>query len=299
LSGETKVEDAFLENYRLFQDLGDYPKGALPECYPSDASPGGIFIPQWTMWYILEVEEYVHKRGHEDMAEEFRKSIYDLLDFYRRYENEDGLLECLPSWNFVEWSKANEWTKDVNYPTNFLYAQALECIYRLYGDGECLRRSQAVREKAVQQSFNGRFFLDHAVRDEEGKLCIQEHSSEACQYYAILFGGIDIHSKEYQELKHLVLSVFSPNRKNAMPEIFEVNAFIGAYLRMEVLLKMEEYELVLRDIEAFFGRMEEKTGTLWEYREFKGSQDHGFASYALVVISKAQYLKWEVTEDAL
>lgn len=291
LTGETKVEDAFLENYRLFQDLGDYPKGALPECYPSDASPGGIFIPQWTMWYILEVEEYVHKRGHEDMAEEFRKSIYDLLDFYRRYENEDGLLECLPSWNFVEWSKANEWTKDVNYPTNFLYAQALECIYRLYGDGECLRRSQAVREKAVQQSFNGRFFLDHAVRDEEGKLCIQEHSSEACQYYAILFGGIDIHSKEYQELKHLVLSVFSPNRKNAMPEIFEVNAFIGAYLRMEVLLKMEEYELVLRDIEAFFGRMEEKTGTLWEYREFKGSQDHGFASYALVVISKAQYLK--------
>jgi len=25
--------------------------------------------------------------------------------------------------------------------------------------------------------------------------------------------------------------------------------------------------------------MEAYTGTLWEYREFKGSYDHGFASY--------------------
>ena len=288
LTGDTKVEDAFLENYRLFRDVQNVlPKGVLPECYPADISPGNIFIPQWTMWYILEVEEYIHKRGHEDKKEEFRESIYGLLDFYRRYENEDGLLECLPSWNFVEWSKANEWTKDVNYPTNFLYAQVLESIYLLYGDRECLRRSKQVREVAVSQSFNGQYFLDHSVRDEEGKLQVQEHSSEACQYYAILFGGIDIYSEEYCELKHMVLNVFSPDRKDEMPEIFAVNAFIGAYLRMETLLKMEEHDLLIRDVKAFFGKMGEKTGTLWEHRQYKGSQDHGFASYALVVIQNA------------
>ena len=33
--------------------------------------------------------------------------------------------------------------------------------------------------------------------------------------------------------------------------------------------------------------MGEKTGTLWEHRQYKGSQDHGFASYALVVIQNA------------
>lgn len=72
-----------------------------------------------------------------------------------------------------------------------------------------------------------------------------------------------------------------------MPEIMEVNAFIGAYLRMDTLLKMEEYELVLKDVEGFFGKMEEYTGTLWEYRQLKGSYDHGFASYAFVVIHRA------------
>ncbi len=81
--------------------------------------------------------------------------------------------------------------------------------------------------------------------------------------------------------------VFQPERNGAFPEIFEVNAFIGAYLRIEALLKMGEYELLLRDIKAFFGKMEQYTGTLWEYREYKGSQDHGFASYALVAIREA------------
>ena len=67
-------------------------------------------------------------------------------------------------------------------------------------------------------------------------------------------------------------------------EIFRVNAFIGFYLRMEALLKMKEYKILLNDIEKFFGKMEEYSGTLWEYRDGKGSKDHGFASYVLSVI---------------
>ena len=287
LTGETKVEDAFLENYRLYENDGKLPKGMLPKCYPSDAMTHQSFIPQWTMWYILEVEEYIHKRGHEDLKEVFRKSIYDLLTFYCQYENEDGLLERLPSWNFVEWSIANEWTEDVNYPTNFLYAQVLECIDRLYGDAECRQRSIEVREKAIQQSFKDGYFRDHAVRDDAGKLCLLEDSSEACQYYAVLFGGIDLNHPKYEVLKNLIVNVFAPNRENVMPEIFPVNMFIGAYLRMEVLLKMKEHRLVLRDVIGFFGNMEKFTGTLWEYKQHKGSYDHGFASYALAVISEA------------
>lgn len=291
ITGKTLVEDAFLENYRLFKNKDYIIEGALPECYPADCAGqlgDGQFIPQWTMWYILEAEEYINKRGHEDMAESFRASIYGLLDFYRRYENADGLLENLPSWNFVEWSIANQWTQDVNYPTQFLYAQVLEAIYKIYGDEECQKRSEEVRKEAVKQSFNGHYFLDHAIRNEEGKLIRQEeHSSEACQYYAILFSGIDIHSEEYKELKHLVLNVFSPKRNGAMPEIFEVNMFIGAYLRLETLAMMKEYSLLIDNIKGFFGTMEEYTGTLWEYRQFNGSYDHGFASYALVVMEEA------------
>lgn len=287
LTGKTMVEDAFLENYRLYKNDGALPTGMLPKCYPSDAMEHQAYIPQWTMWYILEVEEYINKRGHEEAKEAFRESIYGILNFFRRYENEDGLLERLPAWNFVEWSIANDWTWDVNYPTNFLYAKVLECIADLYGDEECKRRSREVRTVAVEQSFKDGYFRDHAVRDEAGKLNLLEDSSEACQYYAVLFGGIDLSAKEFTYLKHLITDVFIPDRDDVMPEIFPVNMFIGAYLRMEALLRMKEYKLVLNDVEGFFGSMEKYTGTLWEYKQHKGSYDHGFASYALVVIEEA------------
>ena len=108
LLGKTPTEQAFLENFRLYRSQGEYPDGVLPMCYPSDPQDSGKFIPQWTMWYILEVEQYLNLRNPEADREQFRQSIDGLLRFYRRYENADGLLEHLPSWNFVEWSVANE-----------------------------------------------------------------------------------------------------------------------------------------------------------------------------------------------
>jgi alpha-L-rhamnosidase len=238
------------------------------------------------MWYVLEVEDYLTNRNTSADKELFRESIYNLLAFYARNENGDGLLEDLPSWNFVEWSKANQWTRNVNYPTNFLYAQVLEAAYKIYGDEALHQKAENVRRETIAQSFNGRVFLDHAVRDENGNPVRLDDCSEACQYYAILFGGFDLNDAKYAELKRLVTKVFTPSRTE-YPEIHPVNAFIGAYLRLEVLMKLEEYDILLSDIVGFFGHMGESTATLWEYRERHGSRDHGFASLALVAIRKA------------
>ena len=283
-----QAEEAFLENYRLFENEGEYPEGMIPMCYPSDMKDNGEFIPQWSMWYVIEVADYLCNRAPEVDREIFRPTVEALLAFYKRHENADGLLEKLPSWGFVEWSIANQWTQDVSYPTNFLYAEVLAAAYRIFGNEEYLRRSREVQRVAVEQSFNGKTFLDHAIRNEAGELIRQEaHCSEACQYYAILFGGIDWKDDRYAELRRLVLEVFGAERSEAHPEIAEINAFIGAYLRLEALLKLEEYDLILRDVKDFFGCMEQETGTLWEYRQRHGSRDHGFASYALVAMMVA------------
>ena len=288
MTGKTRVEDVFLENYRLFPNgNGEIPKGALPETYPSDIPPGGTFIPQFDLWYILEVEQYIHQRGNGQKKEEFRQSIYGVLAFFRTYENRDGLVENLPSWNFIEWSGANDWGQDVNYPTNFLYAAALEAAGKLYADQGLLRRAEAVRKATIAQSFNGKYFLDHSIRGEDGSLVRQEHASEVCQYYALLFGGIDPDAQEYRFLRHLVTDVFALERDGKMPEIIEINVFPGLFMRMDTLLMLGEYDLALRTVEDFFGRMEPYTGTLWEYRQFKGSYDHGFSSIAYAVMKKA------------
>ena len=93
--------------------------------------------------------------------------------------------------------------------------------------------------------------------------------------------------EKYAPLRRLV-TVRCAEGSDDYPENMEhINAFIGVYLRLEALLRMGENELALSDTKAFFGEMERETGTLWEFRERRGSRDHGFAAYALVVIDRA------------
>lgn len=289
LTGDSRVEDAFLENYRLYRPMADYPRGALPMCYPSDVQypasehPYARWIPQWNMWYVLEVAEYLTKRRPSADRELFRASVYGFLELMARFENADGLLQDLPSWNFVEWSTANEWTKNVNYPTNFLYAEALRAAGKLYADAALIEKSDRVRATTAKLSFDGEVFIDNAVKDENGVLRNTRNSSEAGQYYALLFGDLDLTDPKYARLMAHVrngFADFDATGRGFVP----VNAFIGLYLRIWLLMELGERELLKANIKEFFGGMVKSTGTLWEYKQHKGSYDHGFASFVAEAI---------------
>lgn len=293
--GNTAVEDAFLENYVLYRGDGTFPKGILPMCHPSDAHQNRKFIPQWNMWYVLEVCEYLDERRPDIDKEIFRPSVMGVLDFLAQYENSDGLLEDLPSWNFVEWSDANSWTQNVNYPTNFLYAAVLSSAAKTFSRPELLTRAERVRKKTAELSYNGEVFVDHAVREADGSLVNQKHISEACQYYAILYGGIDLDAPKYQRLKSYVIDDFKgfePGDNKFCPK----NAFIGLYLRMNVLMNMKDSELLAKNLEALFLHMSRTTDTLWEYKDGIGSLDHGFASYVALTIPLADAASERMSE---
>jgi alpha-L-rhamnosidase len=299
LTGKTAVEDAFLENYRLYAPNGDLPLGALPECYPADVrfpshrKGEPEWIPQWNMWYVLEVCEYLTKRRPDVDKALYRDSVYGVLDLLAKYENADGLLQNLPSWNFVEWSTANEWVRDVNYPTNFLYAGVLQAAGALYGDAELIRRSAHVREKTAQLSFDGEVFIDNAVLGEDGKLHNTRNSSEAGQYYAMLFGKLDLSDPRYAKLQQYLEDSFAGFDKTGRAFV-PVNAFIGLYLRIWLLMRLNKKELLRKNLKDFFGGMVASTGTLWEYKQHKGSYDHGFASFAALAIAFAEGASLEV-----
>lgn len=280
LFGKTPIEDAFLENYRLYQNQGEYPEGVLPMVYPSDRQEiKNDFIPQWNLWYVIEVAEYLTQRNTSVDRELFRESVLGVLKFFASYENADGLLQRLPSWNFIEWSTANKWGWDINYPTNFLYAQALQVAGELYGVQKLCEKADRIRRLARERAFDGEYFVDHAVLDEQGMWKNLSDTSEAGQYYAILFGGVDLEDPVYQTLKENVLTGFE--RRSDDGRVFvPVNAFIGFYLRICVLMQMGEKRVLKQDLNDFFGHMVEATGTLWEYKTPIGSFDHGFASYA-------------------
>ncbi len=286
VTGKSAVEDAFLENYRLYEYTGgELPRGILPECYPSDIE--GNFIPQWDMWYVLEVCDYLTERRPDLDKELFRASIYGFLEFLFPYENEDGLLQNLPSWNFVEWSRANTWVQDVNYPTNFLYAETLRRTAMLYNDAELLERSNRVREMTKLRSWNGDVFIDNAVKDENGIPKNTTNFSEAGQYYAILFGDLDWNDKKYDNLKTYIEEDFERFRPDK-EHFVRVNVWIGFYLKMWVFIRWGAWDRLERMIKGVFPDMADETGTLWEYRydQKVGSYDHGFSIYVAYAIGK-------------
>lgn len=289
LFGECPVEEAFLENFVLYENKGEFPKGVLPMVYPADGH--GVqkygnfkFIPQWDLWYVLEVCEYLTERNPKADKETFRPSVLGILDFFAQYENELGLLEGLPSWNFVEWSKANDWTQDVNYPTNFLYAQVLEEAGKVFDLPKNLQKAAALRKVAVEHAFNGTVFIDNALRTEGG-LQNTNHASEAGQYYAALFGGFDWEEPRFRGWMQSIREGFA--HPDPTVEFCPVDAFIGLYLRLMVLMKLEDPQLMAENLKDFFGGMCAKTGTLWEYKTPHKSLDHGFASYAALALPLA------------
>ncbi|MBQ2957605.1 MAG: hypothetical protein IJE08_14240 [Clostridia bacterium] len=287
-TGDNKLERTFLRNFVDAGRLPALPEGMLPMTYPSE--PTGSFIPQWAMWYVLELQEALERSPEMD-KEEYRAVCDGLLGFFGKYLNEDGLLESMPGWNFVEWSKCNDWTGGVNYPTNFLYSRMLRAIGGMYDRPELIAQADAVRDMAARLSFDGELFTENALRDDEGRLVNTGNTSETCQYYAIHFGGIDLDAPEYAYLKRAFEEIFGPDHeKYALlgREVEPSNAFIGIYVRLECLLERGMYQKVLEEIKGFFGGMAELTGTLWEHKSVEdGSLNHGFASYAATAIRRA------------
>ena len=282
-SGTSSIEQAMVEAFVQAKRFPDIPAGVLPMCYPADHTDG-VFIPQWALWYVVQLEGYFRRNAQADPAF-FKARLYDLIKFLEAHRNADGLLERLPGWNFIEWSQANDWVQDVHYPTNLLYARVLDLMSGWYGDAELHGRAQQIREVVVKQSFDGKLFRDHATR-KDGKLVVEPHTSEVCQYFAFFFDAVPREDPRVAPLVNLVLNVFGPERKQKglMPELAYPNAFIGNYLRLEVLLRWHRYEQVLREIEGYFAPMAAKTGTLWENDSVTGSLNHGFASFAGVAI---------------
>ncbi len=284
LSGNAHVEQNFLENFLLPAQFAHLPKGMLPMCYPSDHNDG-VFIPNWSMWFVLELDEYAARTGDTALVEALRPKVLDLLAYFKGFENSDGLLEKLESWVFVEWSKANEFVQDVNYPSNMLYAGMLSAAARLYSLPELEAKVEALRATIRKQAGAGAFFVDNALR-KNGQLEVTKNHSEVCQYFAFYFGLAT--PETHPELWRRLQQEFGPQRKEtkAWHEVHPANSFIGNMLRMELLSRDGRSQQILDESIGYLEYMAERTGTLWENISDNASLNHGFASHIVHTLQR-------------
>ena len=218
--------------------------------------------------------------------------MYALLDYFKGFENSDGLLEKLKGWVFVDWSKANELVQDVSYASNMMYAYCLETIGEMYRDSSLKEKAEKVRKAIRDQAMTeSGFFCDNAVRNEKGELALSGECTEACQYYAF-FTGVAT-PKLYPELWQRLVNEFGFDRmkKGLYPDIYPANAFIANYVRLEILCRNGENEALYNDIKEYFTYMAERTGTLWEMTNDRSSLNHGFASHVIYWMEKLGLVK--------
>lgn len=285
LSGSTAFETAFLENYLLCPDpLPALPPGMFPMCYPSD-HPNGAFIPQWSLWLILQVRDYAKRGGDAAMVRAYLPRFGRLLEWFAAFESREGLLENLPNWQFIEWSRANDLTDGVNFPTNWLYAAALDAAAELTGDPELTAKAARIRETATRMAWNGQWFVDHAVR-QNGELRAEAEATEVCQYYAFFFGAASPAS--HPELWELLLSCFGPAPVSKSEALLAPANFLpGFTMRFELLARHKCRDLLTAEAKAYLGPMADLTGTLWEHNDTRASCCHAFAANVLHCLDAA------------
>jgi alpha-L-rhamnosidase len=130
---------------------------------------------------------------------------------------------------------------------------------------ELAAEAKKVRETVRRQSWTGRWFCDNAVRQPDGSLRLSGKCTETCQYYAFMFGTAT--PQLYPDLWRTLLEDFGPKRHETKkhPEIYFSNAFIGNYLRLELLSRARLDRQLLDETKGYFSYMAERTGTLWEH----------------------------------
>ena len=278
-TGKNLVEDAFLENYAFCQEP-KLPQGMIPMCYPSD-SYDATFIPNWAMWYILEIHKHFLQYGKDWICHEARPNVLGIVEYFRNKENEFELLEDLNSWIFVEWSAANDADHicGVNFPTNMCWFRCLKCVAEMYDLPSLSEKADRIREKICALGFDGEFFVDNCLRAKDGRLVQTGLKTEVCQYYAFWFGVVTRESHGF--LWEMLKSKFGPRRKQgSYPEIARPNAMYGIYMRLDLLMREGNLLQLKEECISYFEPMAEKTGTLWEHHQPSASFVHGFASYA-------------------
>jgi alpha-L-rhamnosidase len=233
---------------------------------------------------VLELKEYFQRSNDKELIKSLNKRVFDLVNYFKKFENKDGLLENLDGSVFVDASKANDFTKGVSYPTNMIYAEMLDAVGKLYAKPKFIDKAKKIREIIRKQSFNGEFFIDNAVRDNNGKLNLTKNISEACQYYAFYFHIADVHT--YPGLWKIMLEKFGLNRndKEVFPNVYKAELLVGVMLRLELLSRFERKQDLVNEIKDYFYSMTKLTGTFWEHYSDDGSYNHGYTSYAACLI---------------
>jgi len=103
--GESGLERLFLLQAAQTQQEN----GLLMPVAAGDFSVDRFFnIPGFSLYWIMAIEQYIRYTGKDDLLESFFPVIQRILSWFFKFLSNDGLVEDLPHWLFVDWAELDK-----------------------------------------------------------------------------------------------------------------------------------------------------------------------------------------------
>jgi hypothetical protein len=99
-------DDKLVRNAINQLDHSRLAEGITLSRYPS-ATPQQI--PTFSLWWIGMVHDYWMYRPDPDFVRGKLTGVRNVLDFFSRYQQEDGSLKDAPYWEFTDWAEGEGW----------------------------------------------------------------------------------------------------------------------------------------------------------------------------------------------
>lgn len=263
--------------------------GMVQALYPANWTRDR-YIPGHALFWVPQAGLERRFTGDEASTRETLPAIRRLMDTFAGWRNSDGLLENVPSWNFIDWADVR--TDGVCVALNSIYAMALDEAARMERDAGDRNRAReydldAARVRISLRSLCGDdlFYPDSLIRNEQKQLVPSLERCETTQYDAMWAG---IPSKDRtRRMWTAMRDDFMPTPDHKVQPIQGLTrgGLYGFPERLAVAGRLGDYAALIRDVRAMFLPMAESApGTLWEQPWSVSSLCHGFASLAAPIL---------------
>lgn len=266
------------------------PPGMVQMLYPA-TNVDGSFIPAHALYWALQAGLHERFADDREFVREMLPAVRSLLEAFATWRNQDGLLENVVSWNFLDWAPIR--TDAACVGLNAMYARTLDEAARLEtAVGQPARAEQCRREAAqVRRSLNrfcsgDLFYPDTLIRDAQKQLAPSRETCEATQYF-ILWADVPTPERAGRMWKAL-RDDFRPTPGDERPIKGLTRGRLYCFFeRLQAAARLGDHAAVVRDIKAMFQPMADVSpGTLWEHTVRQWCLCQGFSSGVAVVMTE-------------
>jgi alpha-L-rhamnosidase len=103
-------DDRLMRNAIELLDESRMAEGITQSRYPTAHSQQ---IPPFSLWWISMIHDYWKYRNDPEFVKSMLPGIRQVLQFFQKYQQQDGSLLHVPYWNFTDWAQEKGWNAGV------------------------------------------------------------------------------------------------------------------------------------------------------------------------------------------